>query len=845
MKQTILKIALAGLIHDIGKFAQGCLDVSKDYLTRNAGQYQPFRDGRHTHIHATYTAAFIEQMADRLPKVFNSSGWGEGDSFVNLAAGHHNPETPLQWIISQADRISSGLDRATFNDGEKIAFQDFKKTRLLPILESLGHERHKKYTSAEDYGCRYPLAPVSANHIFPIRQKGKQSKSAAKQDYQLLFDDFIQKLKGLQSLDKNIELWSQHFDSLLMTYTSMIPAARVNDVIHDVSLYDHGRTTAALASALYLYHEQQGSLEIKAITDNSPEKFLLITGDFYGIQDFIFSAGGELNRNRSKILRGRSFAVSLFSELAADMVCESLDISSLSVILNAGGKFTILAPNNTDAKANIAQVEEEINEWLFKISYGQSSLGITSTPASPAEFCSSNFSNLWNDKHQPNMEKKKFCKIDLNRHGGVVEDYLDQFDNDLAPRHQLCPVCGKRPSHKSAVQGDFVSCRICRDHIMLGTFLVRNERLAVFPKSANLKPHHSLLEPIFGKYQLCFTSEAADDALKIFDLQINDDGTLPCSATTRLINGYVPVYSRFDADDDRLAKDDDQPIKKGNPVTFNHLAAKAKQFKDNGRIKGVEALGVLKADVDSLGILMGTGLSKKRFTVSRLATISRQLNNFFTVYLPHLLRSHDQFKDIYTVFAGGDDLFLIGPWRIMADLALELRERFADYVCHNEQITFSAGITVQKPHTPVDKLAETAEEALEEAKDQGRNRITMFTATVTWDEFANLKNHKKTMDGWLEEKIIAGGMMYRFNQLVELANQEKSLHHKKVSMADMECLKWRSKFHYTISRNINSNMKGQEKQQAINQINEMAEWLNLYGGAVRIPLWQILYEQRG
>ncbi len=843
MKQTTLKITLAGLLHDIGKFSQGCLDVSKDYLICNAGQYQPTWKGRHTHIHATYTAAFIEQMADRLPKVFNSPDWGKGDSFVNLAAGHHNPETPLQWVIAQADRISSGLDRATFEDGEKIAFQDFKKTRLLPILESLGHKRHKKYTSAEDYDYRYPLAPISAENIFPIRQKGKQSKSAAKQDYQLLFDDFIQKLKGLQSLDTNIELWSQHFDSLLMTYTSMIPAARVNDVVHDVSLYDHGRTTAAMASALYLYHEQQGSLEIKAITDNSPEKFLLITGDFYGIQNFIFNAGGELNRNRSKILRGRSFAVSLFSELAAAMVCESLGLSSLSVILSAGGKFTILAPNSTDAKTKIGRVEEEINEWLFKISYGQSSLGITSTSASPAEFCSSSFSDLWNDKHQPNMEKKKFRKIDLNRYGGVVEDYLDQFNNDLAP-HQICPVCGKRPSHKSAVQGDFVSCRICRDHIMLGTFLVKNERLAVFPKSAHLKSHNSLLEPIFGKYQLCFTSEAADDALKLFDFQIIDDGTLPCAATTRLINGYVPVYSKFDADDDRLAKNDDQPIKEDNPVTFNHLAAKAKQFKDNGRIKGVEALGVLKADVDNLGILMGTGLSKERFTVSRLATISRQLNNFFTVYLPHLLRSHDQFRNIYTVFAGGDDLFLIGPWRIMADLALELRERFADYVCHNEQITFSAGITVQKAHTPVDKLAEAAEEALEEAKDQGRNRITMFTATVTWDEFANLKNYKKTMESWLKEKIIARGMMYRFNQFIEMVRREKTLIGKNVVIGDLECLKWHAMFKYSVARNINSQIKREERQQAIKQISQMAAWLEKYGEAVRIPLWHLLYERR-
>lgn len=845
MNDTVLKIALAGLMHDIGKFAQGSLDVTKEYLVRNEGQYQPLWDGRHTHIHATYAAAFIELMADRLPRACNSPGWGDGDSFINLAAGHHNPETPMQWIITMADRISSGLDRTTFDAGEKIAFQDFKKTRLLPILEALGHERHGNYKTATDYAYRYSLAPLSSSHIFAEKQDKTKSRADANQEYRNLFDAFAEKLRHLLHLDSNIDLWSHHFDSLFMTYTSMIPAARVNDVVHDVSLYDHSRTTAAFASALYLYHYSQGSLEEKAIRASSPEKFLLVTGDFYGIQDFIFSADGELNKNRSKILRGRSFAVSLFSELAADMLCKSLGLSHLSVILNAAGKFTILAQNTEEAIEKISEVEDKINQWLFTISYGQSSLGIIHTPAAPDEFISGNFSTLWNEKHQPNMERKKFNKINLSRYGGVAADYLDQFDNTLD--RPMCPLCGKRPAHKDARTGDLVTCRVCRDHIMLGTFLVKGERLAVFSNSANLKGHKSLLEPIFGAYQLTFTNEVDDKALKLFDLQVKDDGCLPGRATTRLINGYVPVYSESDKQDKRLREDDDQPVNPGEPITFNHIAAKAKKIADDGKLKGVEALGVLKADVDNLGILMATGLPDDLFTISRLATISRQLNNFFTIYLPHLLMTNEKFNHVYTVFAGGDDLFLIGPWRVMADLALELRRQFAEYVCGNGQITFSAGISVQKTHVPVDKLAESAKEALEESKDaEGKNSISMFGATVNWDDFAELFSHKKTMDKWLADNLVKKAMMYRFNQLVELAKQEKFLQDEQVSvsLADMECLKWRSKFQYTVSRNISSDLKGEKHRQAIDEISEMAKWLTVYGGAVRIPLWQLLYEHR-
>lgn len=842
MDDTTLKIALAGLLHDVGKFAQGSLEISRGYLTNNADQYQPFRDNHHTHVHAVYTAAFIEQMADRLPNELNRGDWGEGDSFVNLAAGHHKPEKPMQWIIAMADRISSGLDRATFDEGEKIAFQDFKKTRLLPVLEALGHERNEKYKAASDYEYRYPLAPLSALSIF-AEKLDKKTKSDAAKEYSSLFDEFHDKLRHLFHTDSNIELWSQHFDSLYMTYTSMVPAARVNDVVHDVSLYDHSKTTAAFASALYLYHCDQSNLNEKDIQDKNPEKFLLVTGDFYGIQDFIFSAGGELNKNRSKILRGRSFAVSIFSELAADMICRTIGLSHLSVILNAAGKFTLIAPNTSDAKEKIKQVEEKINRWLYDISYGQSSLGIIHTTAAPADFISGNFAQLWNEKHQPGMERKKFSKIDLNTYGGMVGDYLDQFNNKL--QKPLCPICGKRPAHSEARVGELVACKMCRDHIMLGTFLVKGDRLAVFTEKADLDRYKSLLEPIFGEYQLSFSNAADINPLKLFDLQINNDGSLPVGATMRLINGYVPVYNAGDKLDDRLQEDETQLIKPGEPVTFNHLAAKAKEFGENGKQRGVEALGILKADVDNLGVLMAAGFPDTLFTISRLANISRQLNNFFTIYLPFLLQTNEKFKHVYTVFAGGDDLFLIGPWRIMGELALELRRQFTRYVCDNDQVTFSAGISLHKTHVPVDRLAAAAEESLVQSKDATeKNSISMFGETVGWQDFAVLCEHKNTMEHWLADKLVGKAMLYRFNQLIELARREKALNHGNVTLADMECLKWRSKFSYTVARNIGQDLKGEARQAAIEQVSEMAKWLTEYGGAVCIPLWQLLYEQR-
>ena len=395
---------------------------------------------------------------------------------------------------------------------------------------------------------------------------------------------------------------------------------------------------------------------------------------------------------------------------------------------------------------------------------------------------------------------------------------------------------------------------------MLGTHLVKGKRLAVLSDTVGVAKKERLLAPIFGRYQLVFTNDpmeeeaARGELLNLWDLNVEADGTLPVQSTCRIINGYVPLYHSQDEHDDCLLlsrRSEEKTfdlidmIKEGVPKTFSHIACKAKHLNTgSGKCEGTEALGILKADIDNLGILMGCGLTDERFTLSRLATLSRQLNNFFTVYLPLVLKN--EFKEVYTVFAGGDDVFLIGPWNSMAKLALYLRKQFAEYVCENDELSFSAGISVQKSHVPVDKLAEAAEEALESAKGMdNKNAVSMFGSTVSWEEFELLIACRATMQSWIETGMIGKAMMYRFNYLVSMAEQEKRVREQeKISMQDLECLKWRSMFKYSLTRNIHSSVKGKDRERAMQEISVMADWLDRYGGAVRIPLWQLLYDQR-
>ena len=846
MDSTTLKVSMAAFFHDMGKFAgKKELDLSSQDIDLYDEQlYLKSYKGKYSHSHALYTALFIEKFSDWLPQELSEPEWGEKDIFINLAAMHHKPESAMQQIITEADCLSSGWDRDKFNKEYNLApsVQNYKRTRLLPILEQLDPFEKQQSDSISDYKYRYPLSPVSPVNIFPQLEENivPENNKKADAEYKELFTNFIKNLKSLEHKD-NIELWYEHFDSLMMIYTSHIPAARVGNIVYDVSLYDHCRTTAALATSLYLYHSRTDTFTEKEIKSPKENKFLLINGDFKGIQNFIFSSAAESRKFRSKILRGRSFAVSLLSELAADMLCREIGLPITSIILNAAGKFTIIAPNIPDTRSSIDKVKKEINNWLVKISFGETIFNIAAVKASPNDFCKGNFINVW-DRIIFEMEQVKYSGFDIDSYGGTVEGYLDQFINK-AGESAICPLCGKRPALDMFQEQPV--CKICRDHIFLGTNIVKKKRLSIYFKD-DIKSRDCLHEPLFDKYQLSFpqdTEKHHKGLLKCWSLD-NDD-PIHSDVTIRFIKGYIPVYTENDLDDNRIVDDKNDPIVLGDPKTLNHIACMAKEYNpENGKYTGVETLGVLKADVDNLGLLMACGLKEKRFTLSRLATLSRQLNYYFTVYLPWFLEK-SEFKNIYTVFAGGDDLFLIGPWNSIIDFSESMQKSFADYVCQNKEIHFSAGISVHKPHTTIDVMAESSEALLEKAKSDGRDRLALFSVTAEWSEVQELMTIEETFIKWLEKGWISRVMFYNLNEFIKMAEKEKQLIEKKedIHINDMTCTKWRSLLAYSVDRNIGK--KNSDKEKIKQEIKvDLTRWLDLYEGKLRIPLWKILYNRR-
>jgi CRISPR-associated protein Csm1 len=199
------------------------------------------------------------------------------------------------------------------------------------------------------------------------------------------------------------------------------------------------------------------------------------------------------------------------------------------------------------------------------------------------------------------------------------------------------------------------------------------------------------------------------------------------------------------------------------------------------------------------------------------------------------------------VFAGGDDFFLIGPWRAVQKLAARMRDDFAGYVAQNPEIHFSAGIVAEKPGAPVGALADLAEAALDAAKEwpdrehPQKNAVTCFGETVAWSEWPKLEQALSTLNALIDEADLSAGYVYRLLQFINMRREEKQ---KRTPEAAI----WRARLKYATRRFVVDKKRGLDeagRQRLFLEIVEpIANAIETLGSAYRIALFNHLYRMR-
>lgn len=841
------RVAFAALLHDLGKFHERTgLPVNGD-LDALTTLYR--------YSHAAHTGGMwdiVEKFAPDLlrgdvsPFSGRTSGADITDSMANAAAAHHKPDTLLQWIIATADRAASGFERTKFDEynadaeGETPQHKNRFQARMMSLFEQI---KINSQAPAGQFKHAYPLRALGPEAIFPDKRAAIEpnENKTAQAEYAALWEQFLQALKSIpKSHRNNWPLWLDHFDSAWLTFTQAIPSATNRGVIPDVSLYDHSKAVAALAAALWRWHEETGNTGADALAklsdserpDWDEQKLLLIQGDFFGIQNFIFAQGAQTQKHAHKLLRGRSFQVALLAEMAALKLLETLQLPSTSQIINAAGKFLIVAPNTQSAHEAVAICRHSFDQWCLRHTYGEIGVGIAATPASCNDLISKRFKAL---------TQRLFAELDIAKHR--------RFDlcGDTAAVRTVsfadgpCGYHGRYPADRAAEGEKPASCALSRDQITIGEALTKHARLLVVRQADSFKKPLDL--DYFG-YRLIFVNEAdasghygklaeQGELVRAWDFDLPDkNGTCFHGYARRFVNSYVPIWDENEKKDDpaykRLSQEDLGDTSPGKLKTLHSIAAGS-----NNEI----ALVTLKGDIDNLGALFQNGLEEPSF--ARWASLSRQVNAFFALWLPWycVYGENGRFRNTYTVFAGGDDFFLIGPWESTLELASAMRKAFARYVVRDD-ITFSLGAVMTQPKIPARQLAVAAESGLNAAKQHdGKNAVSLWGVTVSWAEWRALMEKRRDA---LEQLINeAGGLSTGFiYNLLLLSDQAERDDPKRDDRRPEDAL-WRSRLAYRCAR-LPKNQQMVGKALA----RECGEALKQYRGAYRLPVSVLLYRQR-
>lgn len=761
-RERLSAIAIAGLLHDIGKPFEAARLPFQTNAPRLENQMCPTgNDGRGTHRHVLWTAEVLHRIENR-------SDFGVPfASFYGPACYHHRPrpDSLEDHILQTADWWASGHDRREQEEASNTPWAG-----LLPILGQLG-EAHQGLSASAPVLRPCPLGTEPSRFF----AQPNRSIDEYRADAAALLEPLVQ---ALSFEDRDPFRAVRRIEAISGRLLSNVPSSRAQKESADVSLHDHGRAVAAVAVCI--------AAQSRTIKEIPRSRFRLLHGALGGIQDYVFRSTprmgttGGASKGIARLVRGRSFSVVLLSHLIGRRILDACELPCVQVVLEAGGRFTLLLPDTEEVVRAARRQACEVEEWLFDHFSG----GPRFHWALSESFGSADLiipKNQGTSSTQPSQQSGAQSKTGTAPFGLILRRLheLAALSKLRVPMQRLRSGAGWSesgwvgPSVGLAVDG-VVSSQLAE----LGRRLLGAEALVV--ESSNGRQGD--LDLVGFQIRVLSNGENDPDAVSLI---AEEDAT---SHRPALI-ACTHAPSGRDLSSGRALGEDPDDL-----LTFEEIAAHPRDARLG---PGPAMLGCLKADLDSLGQLMTSGFGS-RVSLGRLGSASRTLDFFFKGFLADRLRA--EFPMIYTVFAGGDDLCLIGPWCDVVQFASRMRSWLREAACDNPKISISAGIVLCKPSTPVRVMTDLAEELLERAKgseDQGRgDHIVLLSSRLSWRQYDEALRLAEELKRAVEHEGVTTALVHRLLQLGRCAERVATTADPK-----LEDLRWRSQLSYDLRRN--------------------------------------------
>ena len=428
--------------------------------------------------------------------------------------------------------------------------------------------------------------------------------------------------------------WINSLLGLLETQFSCFPSSTFTGESPDVSLFDHAKTTAAIAACISEYVQANNITDLrKALFEQEKDfcqkdVFLLYTADFSRIQKFLYTVHTE---NALRSLRSRSFFLELLMEHYLDELLAGCGVSRANLIYSGGGHCYVLLPNTAAVADTLTRWNRQFNRWLQQQFGTQLFLANAWTP------CSGN--DLTNTPAEKSPYKELFRRV--NRlleqhkfHRYTAED-LRQLNSTAAyPDGRECKVCGT-----SANLADEL-CPWCRLFVEF-SYKIQHKSVLVVSRQPSAADDCTLPALDGGSEYLSLTD--------------------PASARKRL-NSDEPIVRVYTKNAPFTSLTYSTNLYVGDYAASNSMEELA------GQSQGVRRIAVCRMDVDNLGHAFISGFEQENekdpvkrmhyVTLSRTSAFSRQMSLFFKCYINGILEG----LQVSIVYAGGDDVFLVGAW---------------------------------------------------------------------------------------------------------------------------------------------------------------------------------------
>lgn len=600
-------LTLGALLHDIGKFRERTFEPLPSWA-------EPFRPEA-KYSHEPCSALFVDEWMSRWPSDLHALG--------RVVLKHHNPSLPDEQVVSLADRLSAN-ERAEA-EGDEAGARGRAETVLRTVLSRL--ELNGRQGSAAMYNRLLPLS-LNPEAFLPAADASSSAEA-----YRTLWHDFTQEVTRLPRGDMATLL------ALLRKYTWAIPSDTRYNVIPDVSLYHHLKTTAAIAACLVREGLQEHEVQtlLNALTQLfrqgtltpaekdlvSRELCALVKGDISGTQDFLYLLTSS---GAARGLRGRSFYLQLLTEVIAGWILRQFNMPVTNLVFVGGGHFYLLLPYHETAE-KFDSLRQQMARKLWQLHKGDLSLTVDFVSVAAGDFLEGDaggnaFASRWNEVSQRVNDRKQRKWSDLGSTAMLQELFTPQPRGTTV--EGMCQVCHHEWQQDiDRIDADVRKCRRCYGFEDLGRLLRDPTHLLLFTvpevEPSNNPDWHDALRAFGVEAQLVQVDEKKPSpprsatAVMVYTLDTTD--FLSDEVQQRFLWDDLAVSYDFRLLADATPKRDAQ----GNIAEFSDLADAS---------TGVKWLGVLRMDVDSLGEVFQSGLGSYA-TISRVSTLSESLRLFF------------------------------------------------------------------------------------------------------------------------------------------------------------------------------------------------------------------------